>query len=99
MASFRHQVDRNTATGEVTSKPKKGQSGYGMRVGDWKLVVPHCSSPDMVPSSLDQTEMYHLPSDPFEAKNVNATAEAKAQFQSMLAIATKHSVRCSCFQC
>ena len=40
-----------------------------------------------------------LPSDPFEAKNVNATAEAKAQFQSMLAIATKHSVRCSCFQC
>jgi len=42
-------------------------------------VVPHCSSPDMVPSSLDQIEMYHLPTDPFEATNLNATSNAKVQ--------------------
>ena len=38
-AGLRHQVYRNAATGELASpKGYKGKSGYGMRVGDWKLV-------------------------------------------------------------
>ena len=134
-AGLCHQVYRNAATGELAPpKGHKGKSGYGMRVGDWKLVrqlrhsifttipyfsssvaptptphrttyprsgpclligalairsgghftgpiqvVPHCSSPDVVPSSLDQIEMYHLPTDPFEATNLNATSNAKVR--------------------
>lgn len=71
-----------------------------MRVGEWKLVVPHCLSTAMVPSAEDQAafEIYHLPSDPFEAHNFNETAQGRKQFESMLSIAIKHQVSCCAYQ-
>ena len=101
-------VFRNTATGEVsstdpasgTANTAAGQSGYGMRAGDWKLVVPHCLSKAMVPSVEDQSafEIYHLPSDPFEAHNLNDTVQGRANFETMLSIANKYNVSCCAYQ-
>jgi len=91
---------RNTQTGEaIVEKSGKG-SGYGMRVGDWKVVVAKCANNQTNrPSKADVMEIYHLPSDPFEAKNVNATAAGVAQAKVFLTIAKKHDVSCHCFQC
>jgi arylsulfatase A-like enzyme len=73
-------------------------AGYALRSGDWKIVVPHCSA-SLVPSEKDETLVYHLPTDPFEAHNLNATDEGKQQQAALFALAKKHNITCHCFQC
>jgi hypothetical protein len=94
-------VRRNTKTDEVIVEKKGGKSsGYAMRVGDWKVVVASCANNETNrPSEDDVMEIYHLPSDPFEAKDVVASAAGMAQAKVALDIAKKHDVSCHCFQC
>jgi arylsulfatase A-like enzyme len=73
-------------------------SGYALRSGDWKVVVPYCNK-NLSPAAENPTMVFHLPSDPFEANNVNSTSEGQEQIASLLAIAQKHNITCNCYQC
>ena len=55
----------------LNPKPNKSSSGYAIRSGVWKAVVPHCST-EQVPSLNDMKsmEIYHLSNDPFEKDNL-----------------------------
>lgn len=93
-------VRRNTETDELIVESGGKTSGYGMRVGDWKVVVAACANNETNrPSEDDVMEIYHLPTDPFEAKDVAASAAGTTQAKVFLAIAKKHDVSCHCFQC
>ena len=74
-------------------------SGYAARMGDWKVVVHHCVDTRAVPSMDDVAELYHLPSDPGETKDM-ANCH-KALVRSMLSILAdpKEALSCACFQC
>ena len=76
-----------------------GHSGYGIRSGRWKGVVPHCAAANGHPSPLDVMEVYALDADPFEQHNLNGTAAGAEQKQRFLAIAAAHNLTCACFQC
>ena len=82
-------------------KKGKGASGYGVRSGEWKGVVPHCAdtSTPPKPSAADEFMIFHLPSDPFEQNDVAATAKGKVQIKKFLALLKKNEVTCNCFQC
>lgn len=96
-------VRRNKETGEVIvpADEKGGESsGYAMRVGDYKVVVAACANnATNRPSNMDVMEIYHLPSDPFEATDIAATPVGKRQATIFLGVAEKHDVSCHCFQC
>lgn len=92
-----HAVQSNHPTTGEVGKPH-GASGYGMRSGDWKIVVAHCASNDK-PSRADVAEVYNIRADPFEFHNLNATSAGKQQIATFLAIAKSHIVTCNCFQC
>jgi hypothetical protein len=97
-----HLVRRNTQTDQVVVVEKGGAkiSGYAMRVGEYKVVVAACANNQTNrPSAADVMEIYHLPSDPFESKDVAATAAGAAFAKKALGIAEKHDVSCHCFQC
>ena len=56
------------------------------------------STPNKRGLSVPQ-EIYHLPSDPFESKDVATSAAGIAQAKVFLEIAEHHDVSCHCFQC
>eukprot|EP00750_Incisomonas_marina_P006185 INCI14358.1.p1 GENE.INCI14358.1~~INCI14358.1.p1 ORF type:complete len:547 (+),score=70.63 INCI14358.1:71-1711(+) len=73
-------------------------SGYALRSGEWKIVVPHCDSSQKA-STNDSAMVFHLPSDPFETTNLNNTDTGNAQRVVLVDLAVKHNVTCNCFQC
>jgi len=80
------------------SKANKGTSGYGVRVGDWKGVVAHCSdNVTMAPSLSDDLMLYNLVADPFETTDI-ASAHPD-QVSSMIKLLMAENVKCNCFQC
>ena len=93
---------QNSTTGHVQSTHPvvggKGASGYGVRSGEWKGVVPHCAV-DSKPSRQDKMQVYHLPSDPFETTDVASTAEGKKAAAQMIELVLADGVSCACFQC
>ena len=74
-----------------------GPSGYGVRVGDWKGVVPHCAANASVPSHDDPMQLYNLATDPFEATDV-AAANAD-QVKKIIDLLISEDLSCGCFQC
>eukprot|EP01061_Rhynchopus_euleeides_P006541 TRINITY_DN15581_c0_g1_i1.p1 TRINITY_DN15581_c0_g1~~TRINITY_DN15581_c0_g1_i1.p1 ORF type:complete len:506 (+),score=168.16 TRINITY_DN15581_c0_g1_i1:61-1518(+) len=75
-------------------------SGYSVRMGDWKGVVPFCS--DKVgnkPSQNDTAAMqlYDLASDAFEQRDISK--ENAAQVEKMVAFIISQDLSCECFQC
>ena len=81
---------------------KKGKlPGYSVRIGEWKGVVPHCADQDAKqPSDGDAAVMqvYHLPSDPFEANDLAKTT-GKTQISTFLTLLKSKNLTCSCYQC
>lgn len=71
---------------------------YGVRVGDWKGVVAHCSdNVTMAPSLSDDLMLYNLVADPFETTDI-ASAHPD-QVSSMIKLLMAENVKCNCFQC
>lgn len=85
------------APGDDVLEYKKG-SGYAVRVGDWKGIVPYCADKTTLrPSAQDALQLYHLPSDPFETTDVAATnpsVVAKLRGQVL-----GKNLTCRCYQC
>ena len=43
---------------------RSAASGYNIRIGEWKGVVPHCANTTSLrPSAGDAMQVYHLPAD------------------------------------
>lgn len=76
--------------------------GYAARMGDWKLIVHRCADQaSRVPSlaDADAAELYHLPSDGKEERDV--AAKQLSVLGAMLAVLADPQERlsCECFQC
>jgi len=91
---FRDETGRVVAPASTGTEP----SGYALRSGEWKIVVPHCAE-DQKPSTSDMVMVYHLPSDPFEKNNLNNTQDGQEQIANLVQLAIKNNVTCNCFQC
>lgn len=76
----------------------KGVPGYGVRVGDWKGVVPNCADgKTKQPSQADQMMLYDLAKDPFETTDVSkANQDIVMQIKSIVIAA---NLTCQCYQC
>jgi len=76
-----------------------GPSGYAVRVGPWKGVVPHCTSSagELRPRPGDEMQLYHLASDPGEATDVASAHPGVAA--SLRRLVASKNVTCDCFQC
>jgi len=97
LASGKEQQD--SPVNQQDSTVGAHNSGYGIRMGDWKGVVNHCADADAVPSSKDKYQVFHLPTDPFEANDVASTAAGKTQIHAFLKQLKTANVSCHCFQC
>jgi arylsulfatase A-like enzyme len=72
-------------------------SGYAVRyMQQWKAVVRSCGA-DLAPSLGDAMELYHLPTDPFEASDVSAQHDNVLVAIKQLVISK--NVSCHCYQC
>ena len=85
----------------VEYRAPKGASGYSIRIGEWKGVVPHCANTTSLrPSALDAMQVYHLPTDPFETTDIAETAAGKAPLALLRGtLAEDPTLSCHCFQC
>jgi len=93
-------VHPDAATNTDVAGRKGGKSGYGVRVGEWKGVVAHCANNSTgAPSPEDVMEVYHLPTDPFEANDLGKTAAGATQKAAFLAVLADAKVLCACYQC
>lgn len=73
-------------------------SGYAVRQGRWKGVVPFCAdSEGLQPSMEDNMEIYDLSADPFETSDVAAHETAVVTALKKLVISK--NVSCVCYQC
>ena len=84
-----------------SSQATNAAPGYGIRVGDYKGVVAHCSdAKGLRPSDGDKFEVYNLAKDPFETNDISATDIGKLQIQNFLRILKADgNISCACFQC
>ena len=71
-------------------------SGYSVRAGDWKGVVQACGASGS-PAANDTMELYHLPSDPFETKDVSHGNPAKVSL--LKGLLAGRNLTCTCYQC
>lgn len=80
---------------------ESGNSGFGVRSGDWKGVVAHCTAANKQPSEADLAtmEVYDLLADPFEDKDLSQTDQGKAQAKRMLKLVMQDGNSCGCYQC
>ena len=85
----------------VEHRAPKGASGYAVRIGEWKGVVPHCANTTSLrPSAGDAMQVYHLPTDPFETTDIADTAAGKAPLALLRGtLAEDPTLSCHCFQC
>ena len=75
-------------------------SGYAVRMGNWKAVVPFCADTvNNKPSTKDATslQLYDLTSDPFEMTDVSA--HNTAVVSSIITFILTKDLSCTCFQC
>jgi arylsulfatase A-like enzyme len=77
---------------------KKGVSGYSVRVGDWKGIVPSCADTDsLTPSDADEMLLFDVVNDPYETQDRSADfADRVAQFKK---IVQSKNLTCTCYQC
>ena len=94
LAYFRNAQDGETIIPAVD----QSRSGFALRSGEWKIIVPHCRS-DQFPSGDEPTWVFHLPQDPFETSNLNHTEQGKQKIAELFSMAKKHNLTCNCFQC
>lgn len=71
-------------------------SGYSVKSGQWKGVVPFCGS-DLKPSAGDSMELYNLENDPHEENNVNTTHADVVQM--LKTKVSSQDLTCTCYQC
>jgi len=78
-------------------KPK-ATSGYSVRVGTWKGLVPHCANAKTwQPSMDDQMQLYNIDQDPFEITDV-ANKHANVVHNLKVLLISKN-LTCHCYQC
>jgi len=75
---------------------KGAPSGYGVRVGDWKGVVPHCTAA-LEPSLDDKLQLYDLKRDPFETTDV--AAQHQNVVRQLKELVMSKGISCHCYQC
>ena len=87
----------NGVTNLHQSRPLVKNSGYSVRVGNWKGVVKLCASNVSTPSLHDAMELYDLSSDPYETRDV--VRENWQVAHGMKKMLSSKSLSCACFQC
>eukprot|EP01059_Diplonema_ambulator_P018960 TRINITY_DN3167_c1_g1_i1.p1 TRINITY_DN3167_c1_g1~~TRINITY_DN3167_c1_g1_i1.p1 ORF type:complete len:480 (+),score=149.13 TRINITY_DN3167_c1_g1_i1:58-1497(+) len=88
--------------GQVLHTPEmwKGStaSGYGVRSGKWKGVVPYCNdTAKQQPSMNDAMQLYDLDADPFETTDVSSANPNEVEALKKLVISK--DLTCNCYQC
>ena len=73
-------------------------SGYSVRSGKWKGVVPHCGK-NLKPSATDDFQIYDLEADRAEAHDLAATDVGKKQAATFAQLLAQEELSCKCFQC
>jgi len=81
-----------------TWKGAKGGSGYSVRVGDWKGIVPSCADEDsLTPSDADEMLLFDVVNDPYETHDRSADfADRVSHFKK---IVQSKNLTCTCYQC
>eukprot|EP00943_MAST-04B_sp_MAST-4B-sp1_P009507 g9507.t1 len=77
---------------------KNSKSGYSVRVGDWKGVVPFCDDGiTNQPSLNDDMQLFDLVNDPFEKSDVsNLHKDVVVRLKKLI---ISKQVSCKCYQC
>jgi len=73
-------------------------SGFGVRIGSWKGVVPQChDQQSLKPTPDDVMQLYNLDEDPFETTDV--AHQHLHVVKRLKEVVISKSLTCQCFQC
>jgi len=73
-------------------------SGFGVRIGSWKGVVPQCHDQQSLTPTLDDVmQLYSLDEDPFETTDV--AHQHLHVVKRLKEVVISKSLTCQCFQC
>jgi len=73
-------------------------TGYAVRVGNWKGVVPSCAdTSNLQPSQADEMLLFNVVDDPFETQD--RSAEQTHQIKVLKDLVTAKNLSCQCYGC